>query len=242
MTPQYRFSPEELTGRSRGHIVDVADPACSLHHAVVGPFLALRAAAARDGIDLVAASSFRDFARQLAIWNAKCRGERELRGRDGQLLDAATLDEDSLVEAILQWSALPGTSRHHWGTDFDVIDRAAMPAGYRVQFITEEFAPGGVFHHLDRWLDGHAGDYGFYRPYGSYRGGVQPEPWHLSHAPVATAAEAQFSVDVLREALDASDILARGAVQHLLPQIIQRFVQNVDAPPVAAISPATRLA
>lgn len=230
MEQRYRFSPEELTGRSRSHLVELAAPPCILHHAVVEPFLALRAAAAADGIDLVPASSFRDFARQLAIWNGKCRGERELRGPDGQLLDAAALDEEALVDAILQWSALPGTSRHHWGTDFDAIDLAALPPGYRVQFVTEEYAAGGIFSRLNDWLDAHAATFGFHRPYGSYRGGVRPEPWHLSHSAVAEAALAQFSVEVLRQALDASDILAGAVVNRRLTGIVEQYVRNVDAP------------
>lgn len=240
MESRYLFSPDELTGRSCGHIVDVAEPPCRLHNAVVAPFMSLREAAAADGIDLVPASSFRDFDRQLAIWNGKCRGERELRGPDGELLDPATLGDDALVEAILQWSALPGTSRHHWGTDFDVIDRAALPPGYRVQFVTEEFAPGGVFQRLNDWLDVHAAQFGFYRPYGAYRGGVQPEPWHLSYAPVAQDALAQFSVVVLQQALDASSLLARDAVAKRLPGIVERYVMNVDRLPTGGANPATR--
>ncbi len=84
MSPQFRFLPHELTGQGRSHIVDVPVPVCSLHRAVVAPFLALRAAAAADGIDLLPVSSFRDFDRQLYIWNAKCRGERELRDASGR--------------------------------------------------------------------------------------------------------------------------------------------------------------
>ena len=83
------FSAAMLTGRTREHIVDVPEPRCSLHRDVVAPFLALRSSAKSDGIDLVPASSFRDFDRQLAIWNGKCRGERELLGLDGERLDAA---------------------------------------------------------------------------------------------------------------------------------------------------------
>jgi len=242
MEPRYRFSPAELTGRSREHIVDLEAPPCSLHRAVVEPFMRLRAAAATDGIDLLPASSFRDFSRQLAIWNGKCRGERALRDREGRLLDAATLDDNRLVETILQWSALPGTSRHHWGTDFDVIDGAALPRGYRVQFIPAEYAGDGVFSGLNSWLNAHAEDFGFYRPYGTYRGGVQPEPWHLSHAATAECALAQFSVEVLRQALDGSGILAWPALEGRLPEIVERYVHTVDAPPTGELTPATRLA
>jgi LAS superfamily LD-carboxypeptidase LdcB len=198
----------------------------------------MRAAAAREGIDLVPFSSFRDFERQLAIWNAKASGERELRDADGRVLDALALDEDARVAAILCWSALPGASRHHWGTDLDVMDAAALPPGYRLQVIPEEYAPGGVFARLGAWLEAHAAEHGFYRPYTNWRGGVQPEPWHLSYAPVAGAALAQYSAEVLREALDAAPLAGRAAVERVLPEVLARYVVNVDAPPAAALSAA----
>ena len=83
------FTLEQLTGRTRDHLTELADPRCSLHREVVGPYLAMRAAAAADGIDLAAFSSFRDFDRQLAIWNGKFRGERPMQDRAGRALDAA---------------------------------------------------------------------------------------------------------------------------------------------------------
>jgi LAS superfamily LD-carboxypeptidase LdcB len=242
MEQEVRFTPLELTGRSRWHIVDLADPPCSLHRAVVAPFRALRGAAAAAGIDLRPASSFRDFNRQLAIWNGKCRGERALLDAAGVPLVAASLDEDSLVTAILHWSALPGASRHHWGTDFDVIDAAASPPGYRPQFIAAEYAPGAVYGRLGAWLGVHAARFGFHRPYTLFRGGVQPEPWHLSHARVAGDAMRQFSVKVLRDALQGSGIAARAAVLARLPAIFERYVVNVDTLPTDAASRATRLA
>jgi len=240
MAEVVHFSPQELTGRSRGHIVELSDPRCSLHHAVVQPFLQLRAAASAAGIDLVPVSSFRDFERQLAIWNGKHRGERELRAADGSLLDARMLDDDARVAAILHWSALPGASRHHWGTDMDVIDANAVPAGYRPQFVTEEYATGGVFANLDLWLAGNAARHGFYRPYTTWRGGVQPEPWHLSYAPVADRALAAFSIESLRTALNAADIEARAAVERVLPAIFERYVRNVDVLPEGAFTSGTR--
>jgi LAS superfamily LD-carboxypeptidase LdcB len=228
-----------LTGHSRALVVDLAAPACSLHRAMAAPLLALRAAAAADGIDLLPVSSFRDFDRQLAIWNGKCRGERPLHNASGELLDARKLDEDQLVDAILEWSALPGASRHHWGTDLDVIDAAAMPAGYRPQLVPREYASDGVFGRLNHWLDTNAAQYGFFRPYEVYRGGVRREPWHLSYAPVAQAALQQYSVQVLQQALADCELLARDAVTRALPRIVERYVRNIDAPPADAIR-ATR--
>jgi len=238
---QLRFSIDELTGRAHTHIVEIDDPRCRLHRDVVEPFLAMRRAAADEGIDLVPFSSFRDFGRQLEIWNAKARGERELRGADGELLDAAALDEPARVEAILCWSALPGASRHHWGTDLDVLDRAALPPGYRVKAVPQEFAPDGVFARLDAWLSVHAARFGFYRPYTTWRGGVRPEPWHLSHAPVAGAALAQDSEAVLRQALADVEIEGRAVIEGRLAELVSRYVLNVDPPPaVVSAAGATR--
>ncbi len=235
------FSPLELTGRARTHVVDLDPPRCTLHRGAVAPFLQLRAAAASAGIDLVPVSSFRDFQRQLLIWNGKCRGERELQDRDGLRLDPATLDQDELVSAILLWSALPGASRHHWGTDLDVIDAAAIAPGDAVRLEPAEYAPGGRFSRLTLWLDENAARFGFYRPFAVDRGGVQPEVWHLSYAPLAQRALAAFSIKVLEEALAAGGIDALDTVRRRLPEIVERYVMNVEAPPGLATA-GTRLA
>ena len=228
------FTLDELTGRSRGHLSELTDPACTLHKQVVSPFLTLRAAAAADGIDLVAVSTFRDFDRQVAIWNGKFRGERPLQDKAGRPLDVTRLAPAERVEAILWWSALPGASRHHWGTDFDVVDAAAMPPGYRVQLVPAEYGVGGPFHRLTSWLDRRMHAFGFYRPFDTDRGGVSPEPWHLSYAPVATAAAAQLTVGGLREVLAASAIEGKDEVLRTLARNYENYVMNVDAPPVLA--------
>jgi len=224
----------ELTGRARTHIVELGDPRCALHYAAATSFLAMRDAAREVGLDLAAASSFRDFDRQLHIWNAKWTGERPLLSRTGQALVAATLDEDARVDAILCWSALPGGSRHHWGTDCDVIDAAALPGGYRVQLVPEEYAPGGVFERLTQWLDEHMGRFGFYRPYASTHCGAGVEPWHLSYWPVATEALDRLTLPVVRRAVAGSAILGKDTVLERLPEIYTRFILAVDSPPAAA--------
>jgi LAS superfamily LD-carboxypeptidase LdcB len=235
------FTVEQLTGRSRDHLVEIREPVCTLHKAVVSPFLTLRAAAAVEGIDLVAFSTFRDFDRQLTIWNAKFRGERPMQDRSGRPLDVATLSEAERVAAILWWSALPGASRHHWGTDFDVMDAAAMPAGYKLRVVPEEYAAGGPFEKLAGWLDRHLHAFGFFRPYTTDRGGVSPEPWHLSHAAVSAAAAAQFSVADLRRVLEAAPIEGKQAVLATLDRNYSNYVVNVDAAPESAML-APRLA
>ncbi len=129
------FNELELTGRAATHVVQRDDLGAAIHRDALAPFLALKAAAAGAGIELQIASGFRDFAAQLRIWNMKYRGERPLYDEAGNVRDHASLDAGELIDGILCWSALPGASRHHWGTDIDVIDRAAMPENYRYRLV-----------------------------------------------------------------------------------------------------------
>jgi LAS superfamily LD-carboxypeptidase LdcB len=228
--PESMLNPQELTGRAATHVREVPELASRLHVDAVAAVLQLREAAARAGVDLTIVSSFRDFERQTAIWNGKFRGERPLLDRAGRPLDAAKLDERGKVDAILLWSALPGASRHHWGTDFDVIDRAAMPPDYRPQLTVEEFDAGGPFARLNEWLGLNLARFGFFRPYTTDRGGVHPEPWHLSYAPVAQPALSRLTLDVLYEAIDNSELLGREHVLTRLAEIHAKYVMAVDAP------------
>jgi hypothetical protein len=141
------------------------------------------------------------------------------------------MDATARVEAILLWSALPGASRHHWGTDLDVIDRAAMPPGYEVKLAADEYGPGGVFAGLGSWLDRHMRRYGFYRPYATGTGGVRPEPWHLSFAPVARPATRALDVATLADALRGQGVAGEREILGRLADIHARCVRGVDAPP-----------
>jgi LAS superfamily LD-carboxypeptidase LdcB len=238
MADAAQFTREHLTGRTTSHVGTVPGFDLMLHRDVIAPFLALRAAAARDGLDVRPVSGFRDFARQCLIWNEKCRGLRPLRDRDERVIDPARLAPDALIDAVLLWSALPGASRHHWGTDVDVIDAAAVAPGYRVRLTVDEFAPGGPFERLDRWLRTHAAEFGFYRPYSVDRGGVQPEPWHLSHAATAVQAMNALTVDVLREALGEASLDLLPNLLARLPELHARFVCTVEPPPATAGLPS----
>jgi len=220
----------ELTGRARTHVIDLLAPACALHYEGVASFLAMRDAAASAGIDLVARSSFRDFDTQLAIWNRKWRGERPILDRQGRPLERARLSDADCVDAILCWSAIPGGSRHHWGSDIDVIDAAAVPPGYEVQLVPGEYAPDGIFNRLAAWLEANMHRFGFFRPYRTDRGGVSPEPWHLSYAPVAVPALEALSLSMLRQVLEASAIEGKPHVLARLPEIYTRFLLAIDGP------------
>jgi LAS superfamily LD-carboxypeptidase LdcB len=221
----------ELTGRADTHVVALDDPRLRLHRGAVAAFAAMRAAAARAGLDLAIASAYRDFARQRELWNAKWRGERPVLDAAGRPVDVGPLGPQARAAAILEWTALPGGSRHHWGTDVDVYDRAAVGADYRLPLVGAEYAAGGPFAGLTAWLDRHMRRYGFYRPYATGVGGVRPEPWHLSYAPIAEPARRALGVGTLASAIEGAGILGEEAILASLPSIHARYVATVDRPP-----------
>jgi LAS superfamily LD-carboxypeptidase LdcB len=220
----------ELTGRARTHVVQRDDLGAAIAVEALEPFLAMKAAAARDGIDIAIVSGFRDFWAQQRIWDMKFRGERPLYDEHGHVRDRGAMSDEEAIEAILCWSAMPGASRHHWGSEVDLIDAAAMPEGYRVQLAPAEAAPGGVFHALHCWLDMNMSRYGFFRPYATFRGGVRPEAWHLSYGPMARHALNRLTPALLMETVGQSDMLGRDIVLRKLATIYDRYVANVDAP------------
>ena len=222
------------TGQTEQHLC--APPAAEalgapVHRDLVEPFGALRRAAAAGGFDLRILSGFRSFDRQLVIWNEKATGRRAVLDTDAVPLDITTLSERELVFAILRWSALPGASRHHWGSDVDVYDHTAQPPGYEIELIPEEVNPGGMFAPLHAWLDERiaAGTAcGFFRPYDRDRGGVAPERWHLSHAPTAARYERLLTPARLRATIGQADMRLKDAVLEHLDEIVERFVVNTN--------------
>jgi hypothetical protein len=146
---------------------------------------------------------------------------------NGLPLNFPALSPPEIVFAILRWSALPGGSRHHWGTDIDVIDAKAVPAGYQVQLVPSEVSPKGMFGPLHAWLDKNLEAHGFFRPYAQDLGGVSPERWHLSYSPVAETYYDAFTEDLQTEVVKGSPMQLKEVVLKYLEEIYERFVTNI---------------
>ena len=220
---------EQLTGRDDSHLQTLPD-GHRLHPQAAIAFARLRADARDAGFDLAIASSYRSYDRQLAIFNGKACGQRPVHDDRGAELDVRAMTAEQKLAAILRFSALPGTSRHHWGTDIDVFDAAAVPEGYRVQLDPAEVAPGGMFDDLHCWLDARmaaARSHGFYRPYAEDRGGVAVERWHLSYAPVSRQCERLLQAEALRRCWRGELELAE-VVERNLDDILARYVAVAD--------------
>ena len=219
------ISPEQCLGLDEHALCDWGGH--RLHAAIVDDWQALCDAAAAADFELAIASAHRSFSRQLSIWNGKVRGERAVLDADGRPIDLALLSSVEQVFAILRWSALPGGSRHHWGSDLDIYDRAALPPGNRLQLTSDEVERGGPFYSFHCWLDQRiaGGDaFDFYRPYRG-QSAVAEERWHISHRVTAERYSQQLSRDVLYNFLSAqSDLLLRVEVLDNFDKIFSDYI------------------
>jgi LAS superfamily LD-carboxypeptidase LdcB len=182
------------------------------------------------GFELTVVSAFRSFDRQAAIWNAKWRGQRPLYDRQGHPVAVPLLAGPERVHTILTWSAFPGASRHHWGTDLDVIDGAALPPGHRVELLPREFSADGPFYPMLQWLRANMARFGFFFPYRHDLGGVSPEPWHISYAPIAEPALQALTLKVLRDTLRPAGVDGADVLGALLPDLHRQYVTNISPP------------
>lgn len=138
-------------------------------------FKEMHAAAAADTVRLTIISATRNFNRQKSIWEAKWTGARLLEGRESA--PEAYPEPVDRALAILRWSSMPGTSRHHWGTDMD-INR-----------LTNDYFERGEGLKVYEWMTANAARFGFCQPY-SPKGAERPhgyneEKWHWSYLPAA---------------------------------------------------------
>ncbi len=221
------ITPELLLGVVGTGLISVSDFNCVLHPRAVAPLQELAAAAKASGFNLQVASSYRDFARQLLIWNNKANGLRPVLDANGELVDVTLLNDKEKIFAILRWSALPGASRHHWGTDLDVYDTSRMDANYALQLTLAETQGDGPFAAFHYWLNAELMNCsrGFFRPFCDGVGAVAAEPWHLSYAPVANVYAAQMSEAIVRAQIQISDIALKETLLENLSEIYQRFIQ-----------------
>ena len=110
-----------ITGRDHPYLIQ--HEGYLIHKDVLESFKNLQEKAKNEmGIDLKIISSYRDFNRQQLIWNHKVQGKTPIKDEEGNILETKNLNSIEVIKKIMRFSALPGASRHHWGTDFDVYD------------------------------------------------------------------------------------------------------------------------
>lgn len=192
---QLQPSVEILTGKTNTHIV----PGGIIHKEALRAFSDMQKHALKDGVNINIVSGFRSFERQLGIWNRKYKR-----------FTAQRLSADDAIEKIILYSTIPGTSRHHWGTDIDVIDLSVkQPSGELLNEVN--YHGDGPFCKLKEWMEKHSESYGFYLTYtaNNYRTGFNYEPWHYSYRPIAVDYLKQYLKLDIESFLTDVDILGK---------------------------------
>jgi predicted deacylase len=139
---------------------------------------------------LTKASDFRSFGRQASI-TAGALGQ--------QALFNTTSTDEEIQRAILnvmQTISVPGFSRHHWGTEIDVVSATRS-----------DWEGNGMFIPLIPFLTNEAPKFGFFHPYSDQRPSsvlphYQNEPWHLSYWPIANVIQQEWITRITGNVLD----------------------------------------
>ena len=127
-------------------------------------FLKMSEAAEKDSIHFKILSGTRNFYEQKAIWDRKWK-------------TYTNLSPINRAKKILEYSSMPGTSRHHWGTDLDLDS------------LNNSYFNSGKGLKTYQWLKTHANSFGFYQVYtnkNNGRTGYNEEKWHWSFVPLAS--------------------------------------------------------
>ena len=159
-------------------------------------FNKMQIAAKNDGVDLKIASAHRGYDRQKLIWNTKFK----------KFTTEFKLKPSQAVYEIIRFSTIPGTSRHHWGTEIDIID-SNYPDEEDV-LISKKFEKDGIFFKVKNWLNINSEKFGFYITYNNdpKRKGFEHEPWHYSYAPISKKMLSLFLKSDLKKVIKKEEI------------------------------------
>lgn len=203
------YSIEELMGKEP---IQLFGKDINLRKEAHDAFLEMKKAAYSDGIDLKIVSSFRDFSRQEGIFERKYITYTD----EG-------MEPMAAIEKIIEYSTIPGTSRHHWGTDADIID------GYRTVegdvLDPEKYGNGGPYEDFKLWMDENSETYGYYLVYTDdpKRRGFKYEPWHYSYAPLSIPMlEAYRGINVVA-LLEKEEFFG---AEHFTRAFLRSYIQN----------------
>ncbi|WP_299228619.1 M15 family metallopeptidase [uncultured Psychroserpens sp.] len=159
-------------------------------------FLELKSEALKNGINIHIVSSYRGYDHQNRIWERKYNNYIN-RG----------LTPMQSIEKIIEYSTIPGTSRHHWATDIDVIDINVKQPASILQ--PNHFESNGCYSKLKLWMDEHANSYGFHLVYtnSANRKGFKYEPWHYSYKPLSKAYLTKYKCLNIKDIISNENLL-----------------------------------
>lgn len=176
-------------------------------------FVRMKKVAEAEGVELKILSAARNFNHQKRIWEAKWNGQRLV---NGQNLRNSISDHQLRAKEILKYSSMPGTSRHHWGTDIDI--NSLSPAYFKSGRGKKEY----------EWLRDNAHEFGFCQTYtekdGSRPDGYEEEKWHWTYLPIATPLLKFYKLNV-----SGSDIVGFDGADALPFSEVRKYVFGISA-------------
>ncbi len=176
-------------------------------------FVKMHTAALEDGVQLTIVSATRNFESQKYIWERKWSGKTLVEGKN---LTKSVSDPVERAKIILRFSSMPGTSRHHWGTDIDL------------NALNNDYFLKGEGEKTYTWLKENASDFGFcqtYTPKNSTRpSGYEEEKWHWSYLPLARPFLVQYTQKVIYD--DLKDFLGWETAKELC--VIENYVLSIN--------------
>ncbi len=173
-------------------------------------FIKMSDAAGKDGVELIIISATRNFQSQKRIWENKWEGRTPVEGKN--LTTVKDLKERARL--ILLYSSMPGTSRHHWGTDMDLNS------------LENNFFKNGQGLKIYQWLTAHAAEYGFCQPYTAKAGGrtgYEEEKWHWSYLPLSGIFLEEYKRNVTYK--DIKGFAGSEVASDM--QVIKKYVEGV---------------
>jgi zinc D-Ala-D-Ala carboxypeptidase len=150
-------------------------------------FLKMKKEAAKSKIRLIIVSGTRTFSDQKRLWEGKWNGITPVNTDTNEFLPKPkarnnALSKEDRALRVLEFTAMPTTSRHHWGTDFDLNN---VNSSYWTK------AKGQTEY---AWLIENAGKFGFCQVYSADRAnGYNEEKWHWSYLPLAKTFTNEFA-------------------------------------------------
>ncbi len=178
-------------------------------------FLKMHKAAKAEGIELKILSATRNFATQKIIWEGKWTGTRLHESKEN--LAKTTPDPTERAIKILKWSSMPGTSRHHWGTDMDL------------NAFTNDFFEKGTGLKMYTWMTQNAHKFGFCQPYSPKNeqrpNGYNEEKWHWSYLPLAQQITQQAELRLANDMIEGF----KGAETAVSIGVVDKFILGINA-------------
>ena len=218
-----------LTGRDHPYLKEF--DGMKIHKKIIPSLVELKEAAKDEmNIDLTIISGFRDYKRQQIIWDEKALGKRNVFDDYNTIQNPKDFSDIDFIKKIMRFSALPGASRHHWGTDIDIFDQNIKSKN---DVILNHDESENDFKVLHQWLTDRIENndsFGFFRPYDKDLGGISKEKWHLSFAPLAQEYYDLYDLNTFIQNIKSSDIIFRDKILENAESLYNQFIKLIVLP------------